>query len=87
MLITYVYLLNGLCTNHKGDSFPGAPDHEWLGTLQCCSGVRSRYQGGLPEGRGCCREHLVLQVRRCIHLDDQITTRPRAVGLGGLYSW
>ena len=92
MLITYVYLLNGLCTNHTGDSFPGAPDHEWLGRLQCsnvecCSGARSCYQVGLPEGRGCFQERLVLQVQRCVHLDDQITTRPRAVGLGGLYSW
>ena len=78
--------------NHTGDSFPGAPDHEWLGRLQCsnmecCNEVHSLYQGGLPQGRGCCRKCLVLQVRRCIHLDDQFTTRPQAVGLDGLYSW
>ena len=71
---------------------PGAPDHEWLGRLQCsnmecCSGARSCHQGGLPQGRGCCQKRIVPQVRRCIHLDDQITTRPQAVGLGGLYSW
>ena len=90
-MVTYVYLLNGLYTNHSGESFPGAPDHKWLGRLQCsnvecCSKVRSHYQGGLTQGRGCCRKQVVLQVQRCIHLNDQITTRPQAVGLGGLYS-
>ena len=32
-------------------------------------------------------KRVVLQVWGYIHLNDQITTRPQAVGLGGLYSW
>ena len=92
MLVPYVYLLNvyvqitQVTPSRALQTTSGWAD-SYAVTWNAVMGHTLATRVDSLKGRGCCRKCSVLQVQRCVHLDNQFTTRPRAVGWGGLYSW